>query len=94
MKYGMNGFAWRNANRSGAHVARAAVMYLGSQADAGTGCPMSMTYAAIPAFPRTDLDAIRSALDPNGAENWLHYWHGNDRKTGRAGRALEHHTRH
>jgi putative acyl-CoA dehydrogenase len=61
MQYGMNGFAWRNANRSGAHVGRAAVMYLGSQADAGIGCPMSMTYAAIP--------ALRHA--PALAEKWI-----------------------
>ncbi|MGD9865001.1 MAG: isovaleryl-CoA dehydrogenase [Pseudodonghicola sp.] len=61
MQYGMNGFAWRNANRAGAHVARAAVMYLGAQADAGTGCPMSMTYAAIP--------ALRHA--PELAEKWI-----------------------
>lgn len=61
MRYGMNGFAWRNANRAGAHVARAAVMYIGSQADAGVGCPMSMTYAAIP--------ALRHA--PALAEKWI-----------------------
>lgn len=61
MKYGMNGFAWQNANRSGAHVARAAVMYIGSQADAGTGCPMSMTYAAIPALRHS----------PALAEKWI-----------------------
>jgi putative acyl-CoA dehydrogenase len=61
MQFGMNGFAWRNANRAGAHVARAAVMYVGSQADSGTGCPMSMTYAAIP--------ALRHA--PELAEKWI-----------------------
>ncbi len=61
MKYGMNGFAWRNANRGGAHVARAAVVYLGTQADSGTTCPMSMTYAAIP--------ALRHA--PKLAEKWI-----------------------
>ncbi|GEO84707.1 MULTISPECIES: isovaleryl-CoA dehydrogenase [Alphaproteobacteria] len=61
MEYGMNGFAWRNANREGAHVARAAVMYIGSQAEAGIGCPMSMTYAAIP--------ALRHA--PTLAEKWI-----------------------
>ncbi|WP_298980791.1 isovaleryl-CoA dehydrogenase [uncultured Psychrobacter sp.] len=48
--YGMSNFAWRNESRQSAHVARAAVMYLGSQAEAGFGCPMSMTYAAIPAL--------------------------------------------
>ncbi|MGM8937075.1 isovaleryl-CoA dehydrogenase [Psychrobacter glaciei] len=61
MEYGMSSFAWRHENREGAHVARAAVMYLGSQADAGFGCPMSMTYAAIP--------ALRHA--PALAEKWL-----------------------
>ena len=61
MRYGMNGFAWRNANRAGAHVARAAVMYIGSQADAGVGCPMSMTYAAIPALRHS----------PALAEKWI-----------------------
>lgn len=50
MRYGMSNFAWRHEERDGAHVARAAVMYLGSQADAGFGCPMSMSYAAIPAL--------------------------------------------
>ncbi|MFN2168877.1 MAG: acyl-CoA dehydrogenase family protein, partial [Anaerolineae bacterium] len=50
MHYGMHSYAWRNAHRESAHVARAAVIYLGSQADAGTACPMSMTYAAIPAL--------------------------------------------
>lgn len=61
MRFGMNGLAWRNANRPGAHVARAAVMYLGSQADAGIGCPMSMTHAAIPALRR----------NPRLAELWV-----------------------
>ncbi|PKP95587.1 MAG: isovaleryl-CoA dehydrogenase [Alphaproteobacteria bacterium HGW-Alphaproteobacteria-14] len=61
MRHGMNGFAWRNENREGAHVARAAIMYMGGQADAGTQCPMSMTYAAIP--------ALRQA--PKLAEKWI-----------------------
>lgn len=61
MKYGMNNFAWRNEDREGAHVARAAVMYLGSQPEAGFGCPMSMSYAAIP--------ALRHA--PTLAKRWL-----------------------
>ena len=59
MRHGMNGFAWRNQNREGAHVARAAIMYLGAQADAGTACPMSMTYAAIPALRHTPALADR-----------------------------------
>jgi putative acyl-CoA dehydrogenase len=36
--------------RPGAHVARAAKFYVWAQAEAGHGCPISMTYAAIPAL--------------------------------------------
>jgi putative acyl-CoA dehydrogenase len=38
--------------RPGAHVARAALMYLAGQIEAGHGCPISMTYAAVPALRR------------------------------------------
>jgi putative acyl-CoA dehydrogenase len=38
--------------REGAHVARAAKMMLVSQAEAGHGCPISMTYSAFPALQR------------------------------------------
>ena len=50
MQHGMNGFAWNHQEQAGAQVARAAILYMGSQADAGTACPMSMTHAAIPAL--------------------------------------------
>jgi putative acyl-CoA dehydrogenase len=36
--------------REGAHVARAALFYLASQIEAGHGCPISMTHAAVPAL--------------------------------------------
>ncbi|SDR86120.1 putative acyl-CoA dehydrogenase [Halopseudomonas xinjiangensis] len=36
--------------RAGAQVARAATMYLHNQAEAGTSCPMTMTFACIPAL--------------------------------------------
>ena len=45
---GVSGFAWRHADREGAHVARAALMFLHNQADAGTSCPLTMTYACVP----------------------------------------------
>ena len=47
---GVTGFAWRNAEREGAHVARAALMYLHNQADQGTSCPLTMTYACVPSL--------------------------------------------
>jgi putative acyl-CoA dehydrogenase len=40
---------WREP-RSGAHVVRAAMFMLWSNADAGVMCPVSMTYAAVPAL--------------------------------------------
>src|SRR3712207_3789259 len=40
----------RREQRPGAHAARAAVMLTGSALESGHGCPISMTYAAIPAL--------------------------------------------
>ena len=48
--HGVPNFAWRNAATAGAHVARAALMYLHGQADQGTCCPMTMTYASAAVF--------------------------------------------
>ncbi|MGH8517190.1 MAG: isovaleryl-CoA dehydrogenase [Panacagrimonas sp.] len=50
MRHGVHAFAWRHADRPGAHVARAAISYMHSQAEAGTGCPLTMTHSAIPAL--------------------------------------------
>ncbi len=49
--YGLHAAPWRGP-RPGAHVARAASFYLWSQVEAGHGCPISMTYAAVPALRR------------------------------------------
>lgn len=46
---GQHAAAW-SGSRPGAHLARAAKFYLWAQAEAGHGCPISMTYAAIPAL--------------------------------------------
>jgi len=50
MRAGVHSFGWRNESRAGAHVARAALLYLGGQAEAGTCCPLSMTGAVVPAL--------------------------------------------
>ena len=59
--HGVTGFAWRHEARPGAHVARAALMYLHYQADQGSACPLTMTYACVP--------ALRHA--PALAQSWL-----------------------
>ncbi|OZF56658.1 acyl-CoA dehydrogenase family protein [Rhodococcus sp. 14-2470-1a] len=46
---GLHATPWQDA-RPGAHVARAAKFYAWGQADAGHMCPISMTYAAVPAL--------------------------------------------
>ena len=59
--HGVTSFAWRHAQHEGAHVARAALVYLHNQADQGTSCPLTMTYACVPT-----LEA-----QPELARDWL-----------------------
>ncbi|EME61800.1 isovaleryl CoA dehydrogenase dehydrogenase [Rhodococcus ruber BKS 20-38] len=49
VEHGMHAAPWRDP-RAGAHVARAAKFYVWGQAEAGHMCPISMTYAVIPAL--------------------------------------------
>jgi putative acyl-CoA dehydrogenase len=49
--HGLHASPWRNP-RPGAHVARAVKFNLLMQAESGVGCPISMTYSAIPALRR------------------------------------------
>ncbi|MFD7369095.1 acyl-CoA dehydrogenase family protein [Nocardiopsis alba] len=46
---GLHAAPWAE-EREGAHVARAAKFFLWSQPESGHGCPISMTYAAVPAL--------------------------------------------
>ncbi|HQR37527.1 MAG TPA: isovaleryl-CoA dehydrogenase [Blastocatellia bacterium] len=48
------------SDRAGAHVARAALMFLRHQVDEGTSCPLTMTFAAIPSL----------RLQPDIAAEW------------------------
>ena len=59
---GLHAAPWRE-ERVGAHVARAAKMYVWGQTDAGHLCPISMTYAAVPALrAQPDLAAAYEPL--------------------------------
>jgi len=49
IRHGLHAAPWREP-RSGAQVARAAGFYLWTQVEAGHGCPVSMTFAAVPAL--------------------------------------------
>jgi putative acyl-CoA dehydrogenase len=47
--HGLHALPWREP-RPGAHVARAALFMTLTQVEAGVGCPLSMTYSAVPAL--------------------------------------------
>ncbi|HEX6591879.1 MAG TPA: acyl-CoA dehydrogenase family protein, partial [Moraxellaceae bacterium] len=46
---GLHAVPWRDP-KAGAHVARAAKSYLHTQVEAGHGCPITMTFAAVPSL--------------------------------------------
>jgi putative acyl-CoA dehydrogenase len=56
--HGLHAAPWAD-QRPGAHVARAAKFYVWSQAEAGHGCPISMTYASVPALRHAPEQAGR-----------------------------------
>ncbi|MBR8741490.1 acyl-CoA dehydrogenase family protein [Nocardiopsis sp. MG754419] len=58
VEHGMHAAPWADG-RAGAHVARAAKFFLWSQAESGHGCPISMTYAAVPALRHSPELAAR-----------------------------------
>ena len=60
VEHGLPSLPWVNP-QPGAHVVRAGLTYLHSQAEAASGCPLTMTFAAVPALK----------LQPNIADAWL-----------------------
>ncbi|MEA2475127.1 MAG: putative acyl-CoA dehydrogenase [Thermoleophilaceae bacterium] len=51
VRHGTHSLPWREPG-PGAHVSRAAMMLCGSGLESGHGCPISMTYAAVPVLRR------------------------------------------
>ena len=65
--HGLHALPWREP-RPGAHAARAAAFYVWSQVEGGHGCPVSMTYAALPALRKQpdlarEWEPLITALD-------------------------------
>ncbi|WP_166838323.1 isovaleryl-CoA dehydrogenase [Rheinheimera pleomorphica] len=58
--FGLPSAPWVKPGK-GAQVARAAMVYQHMQADAGSGCPLTMTYAAVPVLKQA----------PKAAADWL-----------------------
>ncbi len=57
--HGVHGLAWEG--HEGGHAAQAALQFLHNQADAGTSCPLTMTYASVPTL----------RANPALAEAWI-----------------------
>ena len=57
----LHALPWTETARPGAHVARAALYQCAVQAEAGFGCPLTMTFAAVPAL----------AAQPEVAAEWV-----------------------
>jgi putative acyl-CoA dehydrogenase len=62
MAHGLHALPWQLQDQQGTHVARAVLEYLHHQADAGTNCPLTMTYASVPALRHS----------PEFSGRWLH----------------------
>ncbi|RMR16695.1 putative acyl-CoA dehydrogenase [Pseudomonas savastanoi pv. glycinea] len=60
IEHGIPSLPWTDP-QPGAHVARVAMSYLHTQAEPGSGCPLTMTFASVPAL----------RLQPDLAEIWL-----------------------
>jgi putative acyl-CoA dehydrogenase len=58
VRHGLHAAPWAD-QRPGAHVARAARFFVWTQAEAGHGCPISMTYASVPALRHQPALAAR-----------------------------------
>ena len=52
IEYGLHSSPWTEP-RPGAHVARAARIYMHTQVEAGHGCPITMTFASVPTLRTT-----------------------------------------
>src|ERR1700759_5146337 len=61
MEHRVHDIAW-TCEREGGHVAHAVLLTLLSQADCGVGCPLTMTYAAVPSL----------RVQPDVTTPWLH----------------------
>ena len=60
VEHGVHALPWQCENRAGAHTARAALMFLAAQNEAGHTCPLSMTCSSVAALRH----------EPDVAKDW------------------------
>ena len=102
--HGLQAAPWEQqaAGAPHAHVRRAAGFIAWSQTEPGHGCPISMTYAAVPALrvdeavakewmPLLAATTYDPGLRPASAKSGALAGHGDDREAGRLRRAGQRH---
>jgi putative acyl-CoA dehydrogenase len=62
LAHGLHSLSWTE-KRDGAQLARATLFYLAAQVEAGHGCPVSMTHAAVPAL-RASAPELAAEWEP------------------------------
>jgi putative acyl-CoA dehydrogenase len=70
VRHGLHAAPWLD-ERPGAHVARAAGFYVWAGAEAGHSCPISMTYAIVPALRKAP--SLAAAYEPLLAARWYDF---------------------
>ncbi len=99
--FGLQAAPWTSDDPH-AHVRRAAGFFAWSQTEPGHGCPISMTYAAVPALraddaiakewtPKLASTTYDPGLRPLGDKAGVARRHGDDREAGRVRRPGQRH---
>ena len=80
ISFGLHSLPWSEP-RPGAHVARGALFFLSAQNEGGHGCPISMTYAGVPAL-RREAKVAREWVPRFTTQEYDQRFIPADRKTG------------
>ena len=62
VRFGVSNFAWRNTNHEDSHLTRALLSMIHYKTESGTGCPLTMSYAAIPCLRQSEDPLVASIL--------------------------------
>lgn len=54
VRVGVSNFAWKNKNKKDSHVTRALLSMIHYKTESGTGCPLTMSYAAVPCLRQSE----------------------------------------
>ena len=62
VRFGVSNFAWKNKNHEDSHVTRAILSMIHYKTESGTGCPLTMSYAAVPCLRQSEDPLVQQIL--------------------------------